>query len=398
MAHDINFHNGQHSLMLADNKAWHNLGTVVDGAFTWADCINQVPELNFEVEKRQLGIMLDGIYQQVESWGIFRKDDNQMLGSVGSVYNPIQIKYAFEFVDTLMQAENGAHYESAGVLGNGERFFVTARLPHCDYEVTEGDLHQSYLLFSSSHDGSLAAQAKIVQERVVCSNTLGFALREKGTAARIKHTTNADYKLEQARKMMKKTSMNIKEIEEKLKSLAVRKVEKRTMMNVLNSLFDINLEDEVGTRKKNTIMDILDIYADNDNNAFPQQKGTAFNLLNAITNHTDHKRGVRQTKGRENQSPDQLRADSALFGEGEKFKQKALNTIIKETKNSPVIRPTLYSIPNNAALAASSEKQTAVIEIDPENVTQDAIIAETQKSGSSLLDGILGKTSKLYGN
>lgn len=366
MAHDLEIINGQASFIAADKRAWHGLGTIVDGAFSWQDCIAQVPALNFEVSKEQLGWWdKNGEYQDVPAWGIFRTDNGEFLGQVGNIYTPIQIKYAFEMCDALMEVENGAHYESAGVLGKGERFFVTARMSHCDFHVTEGDKHESYLLFVSSHDGSLSAQAKIITTRVVCNNTLTSALREQGVAARIKHTTSAEMKLEQAKKFMSSATGNIISMEEKFRLLSTRKIEKRSMMNVLNKLFDVKIDDEIGTRKKNTIIDILDLYADNDNNTFPEQKGTAYNLLNAVTNWSDHKRGVRSTGKREGQTEDQLRSESAIFGTGEDFKRSALNTILRETKDAPIVCPKIYSFPTQ-----------------PPPVTQD---------GGDILAGILGQ-------
>lgn len=374
MAHNLEFKNGKASLVLAEKPAWHDHGVVLENAFSWDECIRQNQSLNYEVEKRQLLTQLpDGSYQFVDSWGVFRKDNNYFLGAVGSVYETIQISYAFKMCDTLLEAENGAHYESAGVLGKGERFFVTARINR-DFEVTEGDVHETYLLFSSSHDGSLKTTGKITTTRVVCQNTLTAALLNHGAFFGVKHTANSEYRLEQARKLMTGVAQNIATIEEKFKMLAQRKIEKRTIVSSLNAIFGADIEGETSTRKKNIIMEVLDLYADNDGNAFPEQKGTAFNLLNAITNHTDHFRGVRQTKGRDNQTEQQLRSDSAIFGEGDKFKTKALDLILKQTKDCPVIRPTLYSIPTMQQKAAVKQ----VIEHTPTSLLDD--ILETSEA------------------
>ena len=42
------------------------------------------------------------------------------------------------------------------------------------------------------------------------------------------------------------------------------------------------------TRRINIISDILRQYELNDNNAFSEQRGTFYNLLNAVTEYTDH--------------------------------------------------------------------------------------------------------------
>lgn len=352
MAHNLEIVNGKASLVLADRPAWHDLGDIVEGAFSWQQCIEKNKKLDYEVTKEQLGwFRPNGEYVDLPVWGIFRTDNHEFLGPVGSVYNPIQIRYAFEMCDTLLEVEQGAHYESAGVLGKGERFFVTARLPNSDINIGD-DMHQAYLMFTSSHDGSSSAIAKIIYRRVVCNNTLTMALRETGSELRVKHTTNADVKLDEARKMMSGVTQSVAKIEEKFNQLAMRKLEKRNVQNILNKLFKVDVDDEVGTRKKNTIIDILDLYADNDGNAFPEQKGTAFNLFNAMTNWSDHKRGVRKRNGDTEQ---QLRSESALFGVGESFKHQALRVIEKETRDCAVRNPTVYSLPTSKAVSTGDE-------------------------------------------
>ena len=53
------------------------------------------------------------------------------------------------------------------------------------------------------------------------------------------------------------------------------------------------------TRRTNILRDILTLYDDNDGNAFPEQRGTAYNLLNSITNYVDHERSSKGGIGRE---------------------------------------------------------------------------------------------------
>jgi hypothetical protein len=71
----------------------------------------------------------------------------------------------------------GAHYETAGALGNGQQVWGLADL---GLTVSVGDDKQSsYLMFATGHDGSMSHQYRIVNTRVVCANTLAMALGEK---------------------------------------------------------------------------------------------------------------------------------------------------------------------------------------------------------------------------
>lgn len=67
-----------------------------------------------------------------------RTDNNAVLGVVGKDYHIVQNREAFSFFDSIVGGTDGILYETAGALGNGERIFITAKLP--DYiRVGNGD-------------------------------------------------------------------------------------------------------------------------------------------------------------------------------------------------------------------------------------------------------------------
>jgi hypothetical protein len=89
-------------------------------------------------------------------------------------------------------------------------------------------------------------------------------------------------------------------------------------------------EKESSTRRNNVLADILARYESNDGNAFPEQRGTAYNLLNAITEYTDHARSSRGGNGNG-------RVESAMFGSGERLKAEALDLILETANGLPVM-------------------------------------------------------------
>ena len=62
-------------------------------------------------------------------------------------------------------------------------------------------------------------------------------------------------------------------------------------------------EKDSRARRKSVLSDILAMYESNDNSAFPEQRGTAHNLLNIIVTHTDHPIDPRGPTVRAVQSP-----------------------------------------------------------------------------------------------
>jgi hypothetical protein len=101
-------------------------------------------------------------------------------------------------------------------------------------------------------------------------------------------------------------------MEEKLTFLAQRTLTREAMVAMLDRLFPkTEREDgraESSTRRENVLADILSLYESNDRNVFPEQRGTAYNMLNAVTNYVDHARSAR--------GGDAGRYESALFGHG----------------------------------------------------------------------------------
>jgi len=342
--------------------AWHKLGQRTPDAQTWDQAMT-LAGLDWRVIKRQLfGSMAENSdnLQPVPAFGIFRDKDGAYLGTVGDQYTPIQNRYAFDFVDSLLEAENGAHYESAGALGNGERIWCLARVPHV-ITVAGDDKSEVFLLFTTSHDGSMAATAKLSTVRVVCQNTLNQALSANGSMVRVKHTRDAERRLDHCKKLMQGVAQDAATLESKLNLLATRRMTKESMTAILDRLFPKPADEKANpTRRENLIADVLTCYESNDRNAFPQIRGTAYNLLNAITEHTDHLRGARITDSRKSYSVDQARAENAFVGTGDKLKQEALDVILQDTAGNP-IHSAIYSRPMPPAPAVSGNLLDDVI-------------------------------------
>ena len=343
MADDIQYNkktNRYNAAFALDEKGlpWHKLGQMVKGAMTWQEAMNKA-DLNWEVIKQPLYIknpnytkgINDRGFSVPNHYAIYRtdKDNNEgIIGIVGSKYTPIQNKYMFDFCDTLLENVDGAHYESAGILNTGSRIWVLARVPF-DYGIGK-DKHRTYLLFENSHDGSLSGTVRLTDVRVVCNNTLQFALRN-GTSfssvVKVKHTASAEKKLEQLKTFWTGIKQNVQTLKKKLERLAEKKVDKKIFKNTMTKLFGEDWSDS--TRKQNVALEIARIFDNNDNNAFPEQKGTGYNLLNAITDHTDHYRSTRVSSS-SRYTQEQARADSSLSGAGSTLKSKALEVILEE--------------------------------------------------------------------
>lgn len=79
-----------------------------------------------------------------------RDVDDQLLGVVTDKYQVVQNKEAFAFTDELLG--HGVRYETAGMLQNGRKTWILAKLPQ-RYQML-GDWVDPFLVFYNSHDGS----------------------------------------------------------------------------------------------------------------------------------------------------------------------------------------------------------------------------------------------------
>jgi len=332
MAHNLENANGKTSFVYnkSNGLPWHGLGQSVAGAMTWQDAMN-LAQMNWTVSKHQLSSPLTGL--PIPVWGIFRDDNQVFLGEVGGVYTPIQNVEAFSFVDALLEAEGKAHFDTAGVLGKGEKIFVSATIPYSIApDRAKEDRTDCFLMFTTSHDGSESATAKLTTVRVVCNNTLNMALSNKGMGTlKVKHSASGQSKLDQAKLLLTNARQSVESLKQKFDTLANRKIDKAVINTVMEDLFGKDWKDS--PKKRNQVEHIAQLFSQNDNNAFPQIKGSAYNLLNGITEYTDHFRSVRATDSVKGKSTSAMRTQSALFGSGDDFKQKAVAVLERATAN-----------------------------------------------------------------
>lgn len=294
-------------------NVWHNLGQRTEGAVTWDEAI-KIAHLDWAVEKRQLRSDRGDL---IPAYGNFRVDTNKFLGVVGNRYVPIQNHLMGDSLDLIVQNVGGAHYETAGALGNGERVWAMVKIPE---QIRVGnDISENYILFSNSHDGKSSATVKLTSTRVVCQNTLTAAMKGEGSFFRIAHYPSAERRIEEAVHAIGSVTQQIKNLNGLFNSLADKNITSAEWKAFTETLIPISvnkkgMETAQGTNKR---MALTSIFEHNDGNAFAEQRGTFFNAFNAVTNYVDHHASVKGDAGI-------TRAQSALFGAGESLKIYAL--------------------------------------------------------------------------
>lgn len=319
MAHNLFFNEqtGKHSFFSVKEKAWHGLGQIVDQYPTSAEAMAHAG-LDYTVEKRPLvtgcGMHPNGdlIMPEVKVPGYFatvRTDNQTALGVVGSDYQIVQNADAFSFFDAIVGGGDGVLYETAGALGNGERIFITAKLP--DYiRVGSDDVIEKYLFLTTSHDGSGSITAAFTPVRIVCANTLAAALQDMTNVVRIRHTVGAKQRLEQAHKVMGIANNLSVEMERIFNQWSkVRITDKHTKALIEMALASnketlANLregkEGELSTVFKNQCNDAFSYAMLNDTQQLETTKGTLFGAFNAVTGYFQNVRSYKTDEAKVN--------------------------------------------------------------------------------------------------
>ena len=327
MAHNLNFNEqtGKHSFFSVKEKAWHGLGQIVEGYPTSAEAL-KFAVLDYTVAKRKLftfenenEIANEDIEIKIPEievpnyYATIRTDNETVLGVVGKDYEVVQNIDAFSFFDAIVGGD-GIQYETAGALGNGERIFITAKLPNY-IKVGNDDLIEQYLFLTTSHDGGGSITAAFTPVRIVCNNTLNAALRNHSNAFKIRHTANAKERLEEAHKLMGITNQLSNELEGIFNQWAKIRITDPEVKKLIQMALVPNKEvlqniqagkdDDLSTCFKN-MTDVAFEYAmTNETQQLETTKGSLFGAYNSVTGYFQN---VRTYKNEE------AKLKSLLFG------------------------------------------------------------------------------------
>ena len=213
MSHLIEIKNGKASFVENGRRrrAWHRLGTVFDRPLTVKEALHY-SHADYRVALQPLAVITPDIQREMATGSVMalqlsnatmpkvkatvRLDTHQPLGIVSDNYGIVQNEDAFKFIDTLVTGKlaDQAHtpvIETAGVLGKGERVFVTAKFPDEIILDNKGDDRvEMYMVFTTSHDGLGTVNCMVTPIRVVCNNTLNLAMKYHSGKLSLRHSRN----------------------------------------------------------------------------------------------------------------------------------------------------------------------------------------------------------------
>ncbi len=247
---------------------------------------------------------------------IFRDDNMESMGIVSADYKLIQPKEVLESTRALIESA-GFQLSAGGTLFGGRRYWITADIGE-EAIIMGNDAMRRYFMLVTSCDGSLATIGKFTDVRGVCHNTISAALKDGNKEYKLSHRSIFDpAKLHDAMGIAKDGFYAFIKDARKLAAQTIDQQKAREFVQALILAPNVPMEDQ-STQSLNKCDQILSLYNGlGMGSAMDSAKGTAWGLVNAVTEYVDHHSPVRGANASDN------RFDSANFGKGDFLKSEA---------------------------------------------------------------------------
>lgn len=309
---------------------WHGLGNPLDPNTTIEEWQKQAGA-DYDVAKKQI-FFLDNSHEVKaelipDKVALIREDTKKVLGLVSKDYHIVQPKEVLEFYRDLT-SDAGFSLETAGVLDDGKRVWALANT-NKNFNIQGIDEINGYFLLATSYDGSFATTASFTSIRVVCNNTLTFALdnmvNKKGMRPiymKIRHNTKFDADSVKAKLGLLDDSW------ERYHEQAAKMAETRlTRAEAIHYFYSLFADDQLSTdydkdflkEYKDKVFNLLEIFKVARGQEIATANGTLWGAVNAVTYEMDWNRIAG--------NPDN-RFISAQWGDNAKTKEIAYNRAV----------------------------------------------------------------------
>lgn len=302
---------------------WHQFGQDIGPVASTAD-VRHVFGWDVKVMPLQSilkeGFIVDSDLPNV----VVRMDNNTILSNVSESYAVVPYSTMLDVFDELTQDPLGPNIETASTLFGGKRAFVCGKLPRT-LSVTDEDIFNLYVVIMSSHDKSLPFQVALTSVRTVCNNTLNYGLSRAREVVQFKHFHGA--------------IVGIKDVG---RSLGIIYEEAESMTDVLKQLREIEMPYSDAMQVLSEVFPEAKTYNIDENQIVdkayrPLLEGpvmrtlalsrvgtgidvdTAYGVLNAYTEYSDHHRLVTSNSDKKFQD--------RLYGTGAANKENVFRAI-----------------------------------------------------------------------
>jgi phage/plasmid-like protein (TIGR03299 family) len=258
-----------------------------------------------DAEGKQFYRIPVGSVEEVEDYMAAKSDKYGTLGVHSPGFNIKQrreiLEQAFEFTGL---DPDGAHVDTIGSLADGrsnkpKKFFAYIRVPDLVIDPQGiADTIERGLFVATSFNGTLTNTMGYSNIRVVCSNTLNMAMKSGQQVIKVKHTRNADERMEVAALAMDYIGAIQKQTEANARRMLSVDGDK-ALTKILDHFYpvdDKSLGDLAKTRRNRERGDVRLMYHGDGNTNVGLVGENGWAAYNAFTEYIDHAAGVKVGK------------------------------------------------------------------------------------------------------
>ncbi|CAJ9266946.1 phage/plasmid-like TIGR03299 family protein [Burkholderia pseudomallei] len=314
------------TMAYVNQEPWHGLGNKLapkQPLEVWA----RAAGMNWSIEETEVRFVAAGnrnlgsIHAFPDQKVLYRSDTQAPLSVVSARYQVVQPAEILEFYRDLTE-HSGFELETAGVLKDGKKLWALARTGQ-SVTLKGKDTVNGYVLLATACDGTLATTAQHTSVRVVCNNTLQIALGDSAGAVKVGHRSQFDAQAVKRQLGIAVSSWDAFMV--RMKALSERKMSdaaaEKFLRRVLTYPTTNPADRNVLAVNERAIKAVTELYSGRGKGAdLASASGTAWGLLNAVTEYVDHRRRARS---------DDHRRDAAWFGSGATLKDRAWDEALK---------------------------------------------------------------------
>lgn len=310
------------TMAYAGEKPWHGLGNRLETQQP-IEAWRRQAGMDWQIEESDVRFIagsnsIGAIHSFPEQKVLYRSDTKTPLAVVSKRFQVVQPEEVLEFYRDLTQY-SGFELETAGVLKGGKKFWALARTGQTT-NLKGRDKVDGYLLLATACDGTLATTAQFTSVRVVCNNTLQIALGESNGAIKVPHRSQFDP--EAVKRQLGIAVSTWDGFVARMKALCECPVDPDSVEGLLRRVFVYQAQEgKVSVVNEQAVANTRALYEGGGRGALmASSRGTAWGLLNSVTEFVDHHRRAWSEDNRR---------DAAWFGQGAQLKQRAWDEVIK---------------------------------------------------------------------
>ncbi len=216
---------------------------------------------------------------ETETYGLFRSDNGNWLGSVGNRYEVMPNSELAEIMVGI-QARFGGEI-LGGSLQGGKKIYYQMTLPK---ERIGNDVIKRNITCLNSHDGTSSIGFGSTNVVVSCSNMFHRAMKD---LSKFRHTMSASERLAIAVDEFQKALDTDRALMDDFQKMSQIQIDETILEKVMGSVFNVDMKSKVSdnsTRKRNQISQFETALAKETR----EKGGTLWGLFNAVTYYTNH--------------------------------------------------------------------------------------------------------------